>query len=91
MRLVPGIAVVTPTPEQMWGFSTLDEAQRAQQICLNAPIADAMRFLQGLGPDIKAGRVVYVRPANPESRTRGPTMWMEQDDAAETQPPLNAA
>jgi hypothetical protein len=64
---------VTPTPEQMWGFPTLEEAQRAQCICLNEPMPKVIKFLSSLAPDISAGRIRYIRPAHPQPPTTGAT------------------
>ena len=36
-----------------------------------------MVYLKSLGPDIRAGRVKYFRPENPEPPTIGPTVWLE--------------
>jgi hypothetical protein len=69
--------MVIPTPEQMFGFPTAEEARKAQQICLTAPIQKANAFLQSLLPDIKSGRILYRRPDNPGPQTRGETMWLD--------------
>lgn len=55
-----------PTAEQMWGFPTLEEARNAQNTVLNKPMHEAVAFLRSLGPDIKAGRVLYRRPDDPQ-------------------------
>jgi len=72
--------VVSPTPQQMLGFPTFEEAKHAQQICLTAPMNEVKRFLQSLAPDVKAGRLVAIMPDNPEPATRGTTMWLEAPD-----------
>ena len=64
--------VVMPTPEQLFGFGTLKEAQHAQHVLLNAPIKEADAFLQGLKPDVMAQRIVYLRPNNPQISDQGP-------------------
>jgi hypothetical protein len=69
--------VVIPTPEQMWGFHTLEEAERAQHVCLHQPIPEVIEFFQSLEPHIHSGRIRYVRPAHPEPPTRGETMWVD--------------
>jgi hypothetical protein len=79
--------VVTPTPEQLFGFPTWEEAYEAQQLCLNAPMAEVNKFLKGLRSDIKSGRARYIRPKHPQLPTRGPTMWT---DAADVQQPATA-
>jgi len=71
---------VTPTPEQMFGFPTLEEAEAAQRTCLTAPIEDVANFLDSLLPDVQSGRVVYRRPENPERPTRDETVWMDSND-----------
>src|SRR5262249_31430809 len=75
--------VVVPTPQQIWGFPTAEEARKAQHIVLTAPMKKVMKYLKSLGLDIKSGRVVYLRPDNPEPQTRGQAAWME----GSTQPP----
>jgi hypothetical protein len=72
--------MVTPTPEQLFGFPTLEEAQEAQRICLYAPIEQANAFIQSLARDVKSGRVRYIRPEHPqppvgESEFLGRTVW----------------
>jgi hypothetical protein len=63
-----------PTAEQMWGFPTLEEARNAQNTVLDKPMHEAVAFLRSLGPDIKAGRVLYRRPDDPQPPpTRGET------------------
>jgi hypothetical protein len=73
--------LVTPTPEQLFGFPTLKEAEEAQRICLMAPIKKVDRFLQGLGTYVKTGRVRHIRPEHPQPPTRGSTAWTESDEA----------
>jgi hypothetical protein len=49
--------MLTPTREWLLGFPTLEEAQRAQSICLRASIEAVRRFMEGLRPDVKSGRI----------------------------------
>jgi hypothetical protein len=72
--------VVTPTPEQLFGFPTWEEAYEAQQLCLNASLAEVNKFLKGLRSDIRSGRVRHIRPKDPQLPTRGPTMWTDATD-----------
>ena len=69
--------VTTPTAQQLFGFPTLKEAQKAQHICLNAPIPEAKAFFDSLRPDVISGRIAHLTPANPDPQTRGQTVWME--------------
>jgi hypothetical protein len=70
--------IVSPTPEQLFGFPTLEESQEAQRICLESPtIEEANRFIQSLAPHIRSGRIIYIRPDNPEPPTRGVTAWLD--------------
>jgi hypothetical protein len=74
--------LVTPTPEQMFGFSTLEEAERAQRICLMEPIKKVHSFIQEeLSMRIKLGQVRHIRPDHPQPPTQGATAWTESDDA----------
>jgi hypothetical protein len=68
---------VKPTPQQLLGFPTLEEAQRAQRICLTEPMKKVRRFLESLAPDVHSGRIVVIQPTNPEPPTHGQTIWME--------------
>jgi hypothetical protein len=73
---------VSPVPQQLFGFPTYEEAKQAQKLCLTAPIKEVDAYIQSLGTSVKAGRVKYIRPANPESFTHGPTMWFDDGEAA---------
>lgn len=66
---------VTPTPEQLLGFSTYDEAKRIQQFLLTAPINEVAKYMESLPPRIRSGAVQYIRPTNPEPYTEGITAW----------------
>jgi hypothetical protein len=59
---------VIPTPQQLFGFPNLEEAKKAQAICLNKPIPEVMAFLESLLPDINSGRIVHITPASPDAR-----------------------
>lgn len=67
---------VIPTPQLLLGFLTLEEAQKAQKICLTAPIPEVKKFFKRCRRDAKSGRVVYLRPSNPEPPTRQETLWL---------------
>ena len=79
--------LVIPTPEQLLGFPTLDEARKAQQVCLNAPMPEVKRFMQSLSADVMAGRVRVIKPKHPEPPTSGQTAWMEVHYTAPRQMP----
>lgn len=70
----------TPTPAQMLGFPTLEEAQHAQGVYLNATMDEVCSFLEGLRPDVKSGRILVIQPTHPQPQTSGPTMWTESAD-----------
>jgi hypothetical protein len=71
-----GCVGVIPTPEQLLGFPTLEEARDVQRFLLTAPIALVERYMtEELPPRIRAGEVAYVRPEHPQPPTRGPTVW----------------
>ena len=67
--------LVTPTPEQLFGFPTLQEAEKAQRTCLMAPTKKVDSFLQGLQTHVKTGRVRHIRPDHPQPPTREATAW----------------
>jgi hypothetical protein len=66
-----------PVAQQMFGFPTLREAKEAQRICLDEPIEKVKAWMESLRPDVASGRVLYKRPAKPDTPTFGETMWME--------------
>jgi hypothetical protein len=74
---------VTPTPRQLIGFPTIEEAAEAQDICLREPMDAVVRFFESLRPDIDAGRVRVINPAHPQRSTRGQTAWTENADVHE--------
>src|SRR5262249_12405147 len=63
---------VSPTPQQLIGFPTHEEAAAAQQLLLTAPI-EAVRARMGEW----AGRadVAVIVPHHPEPPTTGVTLW----------------
>jgi hypothetical protein len=70
---------VVPTPEQMLGFPTREEAQHAQHVCLTAPMDEVKRFLTSLAPDVKVGRIKVIQPEHPQLPVgRGEqTVWLQ--------------
>jgi hypothetical protein len=75
--------MVTPTPEQMFGFPTWEEAVQAQRICLEAPMDEVRKFFATLAPDVHSGRVRHIRPKHPQPPTLGPTSWTESAEVHE--------
>ena len=67
--------VVRPIPQYVIGFETVEEALRAQEMCLEYSM-DALR------PVIVSWKfranVAFVKMSNPEPMTDGPTTWMEE-------------
>jgi hypothetical protein len=64
--------LVTPTPEEMFGFLTLEEAERAQRICLMAPIKKVERFMEvELRLWVKAGPRPLYPPRSPAAVNPG--------------------
>lgn len=57
---------VTPTPEQLLGFPTLEEAEQAQKVCLTAPIPEVTAYLRRLTPRVNSGEIRVIEPAHPE-------------------------
>jgi hypothetical protein len=78
-------ATTIPVAQQMFGFPTLEEARKAQRICLTAPITEGEAFMERLRPDVKSGRIIYKGPANPEPPTKGQTAWIGDTDHAREQ------
>jgi hypothetical protein len=68
---------VTPTPEQLIGFPTLQEAREAQRCCLQESMGEVRRFLGSLRPDVRSGRIRVIQPPHPQPPTSGPTMWTD--------------
>jgi hypothetical protein len=72
--------LLTPTPEQMFGFPTHEEAKQAQRICLEAPVKEVRKFLAGLAPDVKIGRIRVIQPKHPQPPTTGESMWTDSPE-----------
>jgi hypothetical protein len=66
---------VKPTPEYMLGFPTSEEAIETQEFMLTAPIPEVRKRLEGFRERVLSGEIIYIRPANPQPPTQGPTMW----------------
>lgn len=66
---------VTPTPEQLIGFSTYEEAKRIQQFLLTAPMEKVVKYMESLPPRIRSGEIQYIRPQNPQPYSPDATMW----------------
>ncbi len=66
---------VHPVPEKLFGFSTLDEAKRVQDILLNGPIIQAQMLFAEL--NMEAHDNVVITPPNPDPPTtkEDKTMW----------------
>jgi hypothetical protein len=71
---------VTPTPQQLLGFPTLEEAKWAQNICLTAQMSHVKKFMKRLRADVLTGRIRHIRPQHPQPPTRNETIWTEHDD-----------
>ena len=72
--------MLTPTPEQLLGFPTLEEAERAQRICIQAPMHEVRRFLKSLAPDVHSGRIRVIQPTHPQP-PGAPCAWTESAEA----------
>ena len=73
--------LLTPTPYQMLGFPTREEAEQAQRLCLEAPIEEVEKFMASLRPDVKAGRVRFIQPEHPQPPTAAQAIWTENTEA----------
>lgn len=64
------------------GFKTRDEQLAAQRLLLHAPMSEVTRYMGRTFPAlIRTGDVVYIRPANPQPPTEGPTFWLAGGEA----------
>ncbi|MET4034931.1 MULTISPECIES: hypothetical protein [unclassified Bradyrhizobium] len=72
--------LLTPTPEQMLGFPTSEEAERAQRICLESPMDEVVRFLETLRPDVDSGRIRVIQPEHPQPPA-SQSIWTESTEA----------
>jgi hypothetical protein len=73
--------MLTPTPEQLFGFPTREEAERALRICVQSPMDEVRRFLKSLAPDVRSGRIRVIRPKHAQPLTEGvPAMWTEDTE-----------
>jgi hypothetical protein len=68
---------ISPKPYQLVGFPTWEEAREAQRVCLEEPLPVVERFMAGLIPDVKSGRVWVQTFKDPGPQTRGETMWFD--------------
>lgn len=75
--------VVSPTPEQLVGYTTLEEMKKTQQFLLTAPIKKVAEYMESLPPRIRSGEVQYKRPLNPEPYPEGATSWLDGDSLTE--------
>src|SRR5262245_40271775 len=74
--------VVSPTPEQLIGYPTLEEAQAAQRLCLTAPIEEVRAYFERRLPDVQSGRQRVIQSPHPEPAVQGELLsWMECDPA----------
>lgn len=64
-----------PTPQQLIGFASLEEAQQAQTFLLTAPINEVKAKMQEWAERINVKEMAYHRPASPQPPTHGPTEW----------------
>jgi hypothetical protein len=81
--------VTIPVAQQYLGFPTLEEAERAQDICLHQPDAEVQRFLESLSPDVQSGRIRVIEPPSPQPPTKGAPWWLESADAPRLIEPRN--
>lgn len=70
---------VTPIPELLIGFSSAEEAAKAQQTLLTAPVQVMRNYLSHL---LRRRDLMILQPHKPDPPTRGPTIW-EEDDRVE--------
>jgi hypothetical protein len=68
---------VTPTPQQLIGFLTEQEAKSAQSICLTAPMSDVVDYLASLADRVRDGEIVVILPPNPEPHGDN-TFWTQE-------------
>jgi hypothetical protein len=66
-----------PTPEQMFGFPTLQEAREAQKLLLDSPIPECHRRMKAW---MAREDVAVRKPKDPEPCTTGPTMWVSAEE-----------
>jgi hypothetical protein len=70
-----------PTPEQFLGFATFAEAEAIKKFLAHATIENVTKFMTRTFPALlKAGKVAYVRPENPQPPRDCPTVWLDGDD-----------
>jgi hypothetical protein len=78
---------VSPTPEQLIGFPSDEEARAAQRICLEEPMETVRQFLESLRPHVRSGVIRVIQPSHPQPPSTGaPTLWMEADFSASEYP-----
>jgi hypothetical protein len=57
-----------PTPEQLFGFESFEEARKVQHMMMTAPLETLTEFVNKCGKQLQEGTATfrYLRPANPE-------------------------
>lgn len=70
------LPIVVPRPEVLVGFPTLDEARRAQSICLASEIASVQEEFAAW---VRRPDVQIMKPMNPDPPTDGPTIWQDAE------------
>lgn len=70
--------LVTPTPEHLFGFETLEEAQEAREINLTGSARQIKQLVKRLSTDFS---IRYIRPKHPQAPTREATAWTDSDEA----------
>lgn len=72
---LPKTVTVTPRPRMIVGFPSYEEAESAQRSLLTAPIAKVRKLMDGW----KSRRDLVMKVfKNPESHTRGVTLWQDK-------------
>jgi hypothetical protein len=77
---------VSPTPYQLIGFPTDEEAREAQRICLEESPATVRQFMESLQPRVRSGVIRVIQPDHPEPPTTEQTAWLEADFASSEYP-----
>lgn len=67
--------IVSPTPQQLIGFPTVEEAEEMQAACLHDAIPAVEKKLLDLVPRVEAGEVQILTNPHPEPPTTGQTIW----------------
>jgi len=71
---------VAPTPEQLIGFSTAEEAKHIQEKLLTCPVNEIIPTMRNLRAKWKRGEIGYVTPKTPQPPTDETAVFYHREE-----------